>query len=116
MKRFLVRILIYTVLVLFLSYALKGIYVENTFIALVVALLIGVFNTLLRPVLVILTIPITIVTLGLFLFVINAFIILLVDRLVPDFHVDGFWWALLFSLLLSIIGSLLGLSDRKRYI
>lgn len=112
--RFLVRLLIYTVLVLFLSFALKGIYVENTFIALVVALLIGIFNTLLRPVLVILTIPITIVTFGLFLFVINALIILLVDRLVPDFQVDGFWWALLFSLLLSFVSYILGSMDKKR--
>jgi len=114
MKRFLIRVLVYTVLVLLLSFLLRGIYVENTFIALVVALLIALFNALLRPVLVVLTIPITIITLGLFLFVINALIILLVDRLVPDFHVDGFWWALLFSLLLSIFGSLLGLSDKKR--
>jgi len=114
MRRFLIRILVYTVLVLLLSYMLRGIYVENTFVAVVVALLIALFNALLRPVLVVLTIPITIITLGLFLFVINAFIILLVDRLVPDFHVDGFWWALLFSLLLSLFGSLLGLSDKKR--
>jgi len=111
--RFIIRVLVYAVIVLFLSYLLPGVYVEDTFIAIVVALLIAVFNALLKPILVVLTIPITIITLGLFLFVINALIIMLVDHLVPDFDVRNFWWALLFSLLLSFISSLFGLSGKK---
>jgi putative membrane protein len=69
-------------------------------------LLISLSNSLVRPILVIFTIPITIVTLGLFLLVINAAIILMVDYFVDTFRVDGFWWALLFSLVLSVFNSL----------
>ncbi|MBL7877198.1 MAG: phage holin family protein, partial [Cyclobacteriaceae bacterium] len=67
-------------------------------------------------ILILFTIPITIVTLGLFLLVINAVIILLVDYLVPGFQVDGFWWALGFSLILSIFNSMIAdmTKDKKR--
>jgi len=64
-------------------------------------------NVFLKPILVLLTLPFTIFTLGLFLLVINAGIILLTSSLVEGFHVDGFWWALLFSLILSLISSAL---------
>jgi putative membrane protein len=66
-----------------------------------------VLNAILKPILVILTLPITLVTFGLFLFVINAAIILLADKFIDGFVVDGFWWALLFSLLLSIVSAVL---------
>ena len=84
--------------------------VETDFAALsavILAAVLGVLNIFLKPVLVFLTFPITVFTLGLFLLVINALIILLAARLVPGFRVNGFWWALLFSLLLSILTSLL---------
>jgi len=74
-----------------------------------------VFRAIVKPVLVVVTIPITIITLGLFLLVINGFIILLVDYFIPGFEVDGFWWALLFSLLLSFLQSILyGLFEEKQ--
>ena len=72
-----------------------------------VVLLVDELNVLLKPILVILTLPVTIVTLGLFLFVVNALIILLADKLVDGFSVDGIWTAILFSVLLSILESLL---------
>jgi putative membrane protein len=66
-----------------------------------------------RPVLIVLTIPVTIFTLGLFLLVINAAIILLADWLVTGFTVDGFWWALLFSLILSVVNSIFNKQEAR---
>lgn len=75
--------------------------VENFTIAIIVAIVLSLLNLIVKPILVILTLPITIITFGLFLLIINAGIILLADKLVDGFSVDGLWWALLFSLLLS---------------
>jgi putative membrane protein len=77
-----------------------------------VALVLAILNAIVKPILILLTLPLTILTLGLFLFVINAVIILLAGSFIDGFVVDGFWWALLFSLLLSIITSLL--TSRKK--
>jgi putative membrane protein len=85
---------------------LPGVTLENFWYALLVAAVLSLVNVLLKPLLVILTIPVTIVTFGLFLLVINAFIIMLVDYVVPGFEVRGFWWALAFSLILSIFNSM----------
>ncbi len=85
---------------------MKGVHVEHYGYALLVAAVLALANMIVKPVLIIFTIPITIFTLGLFLLVINALIIMLVDYLVPGFRVDGFWWALLFSVVLSIFNSL----------
>ncbi len=104
---FIVRIIISAVVAFGLSYVLKGIHIDEFTTALVLALVLAVFNAILKPILIILTLPITILTFGLFLFVINALIILLATRFVDGFRVDGFWWALLFSLLLSIMTSVL---------
>lgn len=72
------------------------------------ALVLAIANAIVKPILIIFTIPLTVLTLGLFLLVINAVIILIVDFFVPGFSVDGFWWALAFSLILSIFNSLFG--------
>lgn len=101
-----VRFLLSGVAVLLTAYLLPGVHVEHYGYALLVAALLSIANVLVKPILVVLTIPITILTLGLFLLVINAAIILLVDYFVPGFNVDGFWWALGFSLILSIFNSL----------
>lgn len=85
------------------AYLLPGVAVEGFGTALLVALVLGILNAILRPILVVLTIPVTILTLGLFLLVINAAIILLADALIGGFNVDGFIWALIFSLLLSLL-------------
>lgn len=88
------------------AYLLPGVDVQDFWYALLVALVLSLANVLIKPLLVILTIPITFVTFGLFLLVINAVIILLVDYLVPGFEVQGFWWALAFSLILSLFNSM----------
>lgn len=89
------------------AYILPGVNVENYLVALIVAVVLGIVNTILKPILVFLTLPVTILTLGLFIFVINALLILLVSNLMPGFTVDSFWWALAFSLVLSLVGSFL---------
>jgi putative membrane protein len=92
--------------VLLTAYLLPGVNVDHYGYALLAALGLSVANMIVKPVLIIFTIPITIFTLGLFLLVINAVIILLVDYFIPGFDVDGFWWALAFSLILSVINSI----------
>lgn len=89
------------------AYLLPGVHVASFTAALIAALVIGILNAILKPILVILTLPINILTLGLFTFVINALLIMLAGQLVPGFRVDGFFWALILSLVLSIINSVL---------
>jgi len=93
--------------VVLLANILPGIHVATFGIAVIVALVLSLLNFLVKPLLVILTLPVTILTFGLFLLVINALIILMAGGLVSGFTVDGFWWALLFSLLLSLVQSIL---------
>lgn len=100
---FLVKILITGLAAILTSYLLPGVSIENFLTAILLAIVLALLNVAVKPLLVILTIPITVVTLGLFLLVINALIILLAEAVVPGFDVDGFWWALLFSLILSLV-------------
>lgn len=118
MGSFIIRLLITTILVVLLAGILPGVTVEDGYTtALLVAAVIGLLNAVLRPVLVLLTLPATIITMGLFLFVINAVIILLSARLVDGFNVSGFWTALLFSIVLtfcqSFVNGLLIKEDRR---
>ena len=110
---FLIRIIISALVAFGLSYILKGVHIDGFITALIVAVVLAVLNALVKPILILLTLPITIITLGLFLFVINALIILLCDKLIDGFSVDGFWWALLFSILLSIVSSILYSAGKK---
>jgi putative membrane protein len=109
--KIIIRLLIYTCAVLITAWLLPGISVENFTTAIMVAISLAILNTFIRPVLIWLTIPVTIVTLGFFLLVINALIIVLVGKVIPGFHVEGFWWALLFSVILSIIAAIFGTSS-----
>ncbi len=109
-----VRFLLSGLAVLLTAYLLPGVTVEHYGYALLVAAVLSFANVIVRPIFVILTIPITVFTLGLFLLVINALIILLVDYLVPKFDVDGFWWALAFSLILSVFNSMFSEMSRPR--
>lgn len=102
-----IKLLISTIAVFVLSYFLPGVHVTSLTGALMVAVVLGLLNTFLKPILVLLTIPVTIFTLGLFLLVINAIIILICDYFIAEFYVDGFLIALFFSVLLSIIQSIL---------
>jgi putative membrane protein len=89
------------------AYLYPGVQVQDWKAAAIAALVLGLVNTLVKPVLFLLTLPVTIVTLGLFLFVLNALLFWAVASLLPGFHVDGFWAALLGAILYSIIGWLL---------
>ncbi len=110
----LVKIIISSLAVLLTAYILPGIHVDTYVTALCVAMVLAILNGIVKPILIVFTIPITIFTLGLFLLVINAIIILLTDNFVDGFNVDGFWWALLFSLVLSIVTSVMEKLGGKR--
>jgi len=107
MKKWLLQSILSAVAVLFTAQILPGVQVSGIVDALLVALVLSFLNTFLKPVLLILTIPVTLITFGLFLLVINAIIIVVADALLDGFNVNGFGWALLFSLILSIINALL---------
>ena len=89
------------VVFLVVSYVFPGITVANVCAALLAALVLGLVNTFIRPIVKLLAFPITFLTLGLFTFVINAFMVLLTSWIVPGFGVAGFWWALLIGAILS---------------
>jgi len=103
----LMSLLINAIAVFVTAKILPGVYIDSFVTALVVAIVLGVINTFLKPVLLLLTLPVTILTLGLFTFVINALLVLLAATLVSGFHVKNFLWALLFSLVLSLVNSIL---------
>ncbi len=111
---FLLKVLVSTFAVVITSYLLGGVNVPDFTTALVVAFVLGVLNIVLKPILIVLTIPVTIFSLGLFLLVINAFIIQLTGVIVRGFEVDSFWWALLFSIILSIVTWFLELPGKTR--
>jgi len=100
------RLVIAAVAVLITANLLPGVILDNFWIAILVAFLLAIVNTYLKPLLMLIFLPLTVVTLGLFLLVINVLMIYLVDGLVPGFKVLGFWWALLFSIVQSLINSL----------
>lgn len=101
--RFLLKLLVTSLAVFFSAYILDGVYLNGFPTAILVALLIGFLNAFLKPILILLTIPITLVTFGLFLLVINAVIIMLADYALTGFTVDSFFTAVLFSIIVSII-------------
>ena len=104
---YLLKVLLTALAVLFIAYFLPGVEVDDYGTAIWVAFIVGILFSILKPILVILTLPVTIVTLGLFLFVINAAMILLANNWIDGFSVSGFWTALLFSILLSFFESIL---------
>ncbi len=104
-----IKWLIMTASVMIAAYVIPGITVRSFFSALWVALFLGIVNMLLRPFLILITLPINILTLGLFTFVINGVIILLASSIVKGFQVSGFWIAVLFSIVLSIINYFMNL-------
>lgn len=109
----LLRILITAVSAIIAAYILPGVEIADFTTAIIVAAVLAVLNGILKPILVVLTIPITVFTFGLFLLVINAGMIMLAGHFVEEFYVANFWWALLFSIILSIISSFLGIENTK---
>ena len=112
---FIVKLILYSVAILITSYLLPGVHIDSFGSAFILAALLALLNITLKPLLIILTIPFTIFTLGLFLLVINAVIILIADSIIPGTQIDGFWWALLFSLIVSILNALFtGMTSEKK--
>ena len=103
--KFLAQLIISALAVIITSLILPGVHIDSPLTGLIVAAVLAVLNAIIKPILVILTIPITVITLGLFLLVINAALILLASYLVNGFNVQGFWTALFFSIILSLVTS-----------
>lgn len=118
--KFIVKLVVSTLAVLITAMLLPGVEIaDNSFLtALGVAVVLAFLNAIVKPILVLLTIPVTIFSFGLFILVINAVIILWASKIVNGFHVDNFWRALLFSLILSVVTWVLeafqGNDDRRR--
>ncbi len=104
--KLLVRILITSALVMLIAHFMKSVKIADFKTALIVAVVLGLLNTFVKPLLILFTLPATILSLGLFLFVINAIIILLCSKIVQGFEISSFWTALLFSVILSIFQSI----------
>ena len=104
----LINLFFTAVFVLLLAHFMPGVHVDSFMTAFIVALVLGLLNIFIKPILVLLTLPATIITLGLFLLVINAIIIMLCDYLIDGFRIDTFLGALLFSLILSVCQSVVG--------
>lgn len=105
--QFLIKLLVSTLAIYLVSIIMPHVHIDHQFTVVLVALALSFLDAIVKPLLTLLTIPITILSFGLFLLVINASIVLMADRLVPGFKVDGFWWALAFSLILSITNGFL---------
>lgn len=105
--RFLLKMLLSAVAVFVLASVLPGVGVDSYVSALIVAVVLSVLNTIVKPILIFFTFPVTVITLGLFLLVINIIIIKMGDYFVGGFSVDGWLWALIFSVLLSLLQSIL---------
>jgi putative membrane protein len=107
------RLIITSIVAFGLSYLLNGIIIDTFWTAIILSIVLGLLNAIVKPLLILFTLPITIITLGLFLLVINALIIIIADKLLDGFEVRNFWWALLFGLLLSGLTSFL-YTDKKK--
>jgi putative membrane protein len=112
----LLRWLILTIAIILASYLIEGIEVKGFFSAFFAAAVLGILNALFRPILIVLTLPITILTLGLFTFIINALMLKMASGVIPGFEVHGFWTAIFGSLVISIVSWALNsfISDRGR--
>ena len=111
---FIIKYAFTAVVVFATGYLLTGVTVESFWVAVIVALVLALLNTVVKPILVALTIPFTIITFGLFLLVINALIILFADYFVDGFEVANFWWALLFSIIVSLVMSMFESAQKKK--
>lgn len=104
--KLILKVLLSALSVVILAKILPGVDVDSYMTAIIVAIVLSLLNLIVKPLLVILTLPVTLITLGLFLLIINALIILMADGLIDGFSVGNIWWALLFSLLLTFLQSI----------
>ena len=100
-----ISILLSTIAVIVSAYILPGVHVSSFLTALVVAVILAIVTSLIFPLLLLITLPINILTLGLFTFVIIGLLVLGVSAIVPGFTVDGFWWAVAFGVILALVNS-----------
>lgn len=107
--KFIIRIVVSSLAIIITSWLLSGVHIGEPKLinAILIAFVLSVLNSFIKPVLIFLTIPVSVMTFGFFLFVINAGIILLTTQFVDKFVVDGFWWAFAFSLILSFVTAIL---------
>ena len=105
--KLILKLIASSVAVLIAAYIIPGVSVESFTTAVIVAVVLGLLNTVIKPILVILTLPITILTLGLFYLIINALMVIITASLVPGFHVDTVTSALFFGIAVSIVNSFL---------
>jgi putative membrane protein len=107
MKGLFIRWLILTAAIMFASYVIEGIVVKGFFSALLAAAVLGILNAFFRPILIVLTLPINILSLGLFTFIINAMLLKMASGVISGFEVYGFWSAVFGSLLISVVSWIL---------
>ncbi len=112
--RLIISVLINAVAVYFGAWLLAGVAVDSFGTAIITALLLGVVNWTIRPLLTILTLPITVMTFGLFLLVINGAMVMLVDNFIAGFSVDNLLWALIFLLVVSVFNGIFGISEHRK--
>jgi putative membrane protein len=108
MKRFLIHWLVVALALWVTAYILPGVHIDSTQALAIAAVVLGLVNALIRPILTILTLPITILTLGLFYLLVNGFTFLLASKVVPGFAVSSYWWAVLGALVVSIVSGFVG--------
>jgi putative membrane protein len=113
MKSFLIRWLVTTIAVLVAASIIPGIHCDSWGTLIVASLILGVFNAILKPLLVFFTLPLVLVTLGLFIPIINTLLLWMTSKLVPEFHVSGFWSAFFGSLVISFVSILLNAVVRR---
>lgn len=102
------KILIINSIVVFIgAYVLEGVEIKSFWTAIGVAILLGLINMFIKPLIVLLTLPLTILTLGLFVLVINAWILMIIDKMVDGLKIRSFWWAVLYSIIISVLNSFL---------
>ena len=107
-----IHFLVSAVAIIITAYVLPGVEISGFLPALILAIVLGAINTFLRPLLLLLTLPLTIFTLGLFALVINGLLVMLASYLVPGFSVVSFWWAILFGIVLAAVSFVLGAIGR----
>ncbi|MEI6122197.1 MAG: phage holin family protein [Bacteroidota bacterium] len=106
--RFIIKVFFTACAVMVAAWLMSShIQVDNFLTGILVAFTLAILNAIVRPIMVFISIPATVLTLGLFIFVINALIVMLAAKIVPSFRVESFWWALLFSIIVSFVSSIL---------
>lgn len=102
------KILIINSIVVFIgAYILDGVKMKNFWTAIGVAILLGLINMFIKPLILLLTLPLTILTLGLFVLVINAWILMIIDKVIDGLTIKSFWWAVIYSVIISVLNSFL---------